>query len=268
MLEVEILKVKHKTQEEARKLLPYIQKTDVHSMEAPMTEESAQFHENDWYKTRSENWSRSMFERVTRYVMKELDPEIFDFCLAERSYTYRQRLPILFLERHTPDNLKKINELVSREHNLILEGITLLEKGKVDEFLQRQWEGIQAQAASVEMRDRNIGNNLDQAEQIIREKYGELKNKKPLRLTVSIGSRHAPEKYTSIPVSVHYLRGEAKDPTERLAYVLEKASSFEELTPYMLAYGAQQLINLRKTTLTLKEIKEITTDELYKRLSS
>ena len=268
MLEVEILKVKHKTQEEARKLLPWIKDTDVYSMESPMTEDSAKFHEDDWHKILSQNWSRSMFERVTRFKMKEPDPEIFDYDFTSRSYAFRQRRPILFLERHTPDNLKKINELVGREHNLILEGITLLEKGKVDEFLQKQWEGIRAQAASVEMRDRNIGNNLDQAEQIIREKYGELKNKKPLRLTVSIGSRHAPEKYTSIPVSVHYLRGEAKDPTERLAYALEKASSFEELTPYMLAYGAQQLINLRKTSLTLKEIKEISTDELYKRLSS
>ena len=268
MLEVKILKVKHQTQDEARKLLPYIQNTDVYSAESPLTEELAVLNEADWEKMFSYNWSRSKFERVSIDIIRktDLDQDRCEYGLTERSYLFRAKIPLLFLERHSTTDLEKIKDINKRVESLIIEGIDLLAKGKVNEFLQRQWESIQLEAIGIELRDRNMAHNIELAEERIRQRYPQFKDRNPIRYTAGVGSRHAPERYTSFPLSVHVLRGQPIDPTERLAFALEQPRSFDELKLLMLLYGAQQLIRNKEFSLAVEDTEKITYDHLFKEL--
>ena len=100
MLQVKILKVKHAEAVEARKLLPYIQRTHVYSPEDAVLEEPVAYQlEDDWEKVLSSVWTEDKFAAATERHFAHSPPNQRKYCVEERLYLFRYKVPLLYLER-------------------------------------------------------------------------------------------------------------------------------------------------------------------------
>lgn len=269
MLEVTILKVKHSGHDEARKLLPYLKNCDIYCVEgAALTEKGAEENEKEWEMTLSSKPNRNKFRQNLASCLKTiLKGEEYEYAIKEYEYAYLANLPTFHLERHSQEEANRINALDKESDILGGQSLRYLMAKKIDEFLQIHFKDLEMKVEAVKIRDRNMAANLESAEQILRSRYnGRLKDKDTIRLVAGVGSIHAPEKYTSIPINVVLLRGDSTA-TDKLAIELGKDHSFESLTPYILRYGADFLLERGLIKNKREELDKMSTNDLYKLLS-
>lgn len=194
MLEVTIFKAHHKGEREAKKLLKPIKECDVYSRESfGATEDEATKIEEEWRQLIGSGMSRSKFLRgltlKSPYSRKVLE------------YLFIERKPIIFSERWL--NLRDLEEM-KRLDGLgdfkRVEGRGRIIRGDYERGIPLYQEGIKYTMESVEMRDKNIAENLERDEEILRRTYPQLQDKNNIRLIMGLGAYHKPESYTQRPI--------------------------------------------------------------------
>jgi len=185
MLEITILKTHHRGEEEARKLLPYIQCCDVFGIESPLcTQQKAEEKEKEWTKILQQDMSTDEFIRAFDKTSKGKK----DTKAEEQKYLYlRKTYEQLFVER---------KPLWHSERWIIPPSSSQ--------------STIRQKAELIRARDRQIAENLASAEQILRKTYERLQEKPVINLTLTVGALHTPESYlpnyTSTPILLYTQR--------------------------------------------------------------
>ncbi len=269
MLEVTILKVWHVGKGEVAKLIPFMQDSHVYSPECfALTEEEAQKSETLVERAFNEGWT---LERLRQEHRKNIGagsdpPQIQEYRLAEFEQLLGFCLPIWYLERFTPEesrNLEKMRRSAEKfEHDALSSLDDWGGSRGAREFLSLYWKYLELSKNNCDQRDRSVGQNLSLAEQQIRERHPNLRRSEPLKLTVTVGAAHAPERYTSIPVAIKDLTiGVSHDQeTEYRLKVAEghrQGKKFDELKRDMLAYGL-----IRNFRIPLEQIETMSFEEL------
>lgn len=271
MLEVKILKVTHVGRDEARKLLVHIGNCDVYSPEIAATaKKDAEYFEDAWEKAVSQKMNRTQFQKwLNEEIKKNMNTleEIKDYLTTEYEYIYRAGLPIFCLERHTEENSIKIRELNQSSTRLSGETVEYLIKKQIDQYLEKKWEHLKVIKDSREIRDREIANNIENAESYLVKRYPFLKQKETIKLTAGLGHSHSPEKYTSLSIKTEILSNGKDKPSDRLIHAIKQQTSFDSCAHYMLAHGAHLLIDAGSLKITREEVGNMSRDELYNLLS-
>src|SRR3989344_5312969 len=113
MLEITILKTHHRGEEEARKLLPYIQCCDVFGIESPLcTQQKAEEKEKEWTKILQQDMSTDEFIRAfdkTSKGKKDTKAEEQKYLYLRKTYERLQEKPVINLTLtvgalHTPES--------------------------------------------------------------------------------------------------------------------------------------------------------------------
>ena len=172
MLEVVILKtfhggrIKAEAEQNARKLLPYIQSCDVFSIEAAfMTREEAEAEEHGWATLISLDVSRArIMEALEHFYQKEIRMGIshsdMRYHTKLEEYLLRQKKLLYYTERwedlNERDRLKKLSEETDSK---FCGGLALISQDKIEDGLALLYDGIQLQITSSRPRDRHIAHN-------------------------------------------------------------------------------------------------------------
>lgn len=267
MLEVTLLKVLHQGVDEARKLLPFIQQTDVFSPEFPgFSERDVETLEKEWEQLISSGISRSEYDReAERFLQLNCFGKLtINYIRTLRSYLFRSKIPLWHLGRLKDEDMKRLFSLKALKDRRTSEGFEFLHKGEVETFLKTYEEITSIDYEAMEMRDRNIAENIANAEDRIRERFPGLKRVEPLRLTAFLGACHSPERYSSFPIKTHLLDS-AFEQDEWTRAKIERRP-FKEHVPHILRYGALYLIEARRLDLTRAEVEKMSPTELYELL--
>lgn len=202
MLETTLLKVKHWGEDEAKKLLPYIQQADVFSPEiAFATEQWAVYQEKDWIKALQ--MSRSKFLEIgKRRYDGQVEPKLVEYNLKREDYLFRAKIPIFFLEKWNQREVVELEAKNNEETRLFSQATTYLRTGKVTEYLEIAPRAISLSIQNVKKRDKKMVETLSDAERIIREQYVQLKIKDPIQLVMELGAAHYPESWADLPIRV------------------------------------------------------------------
>ena len=196
MLETTILKVTHAGEEEARKLLPYIQNCHVYAPEAAtQTEEGAQTAENIWENILKKDISWSKVKEAHETTYNREDSELRAYRLKENNYLLRQKRKPWYLERFTQQESDLVWQLKDRADLSLRYGKKALLQESFNEYFSFIKQNIHHYSEMDEMRDKEIARNIVQAEERIRARYPELAEINPLQFVVRIGCLHQPEKY-------------------------------------------------------------------------
>jgi len=242
MLEVTILKTQHLGEQEARKLLPYVQSSDAFGIEfSENSIETAREIEESWDTILGKGISRSKFLgrlgssfqtlKGGEYLAKALD------------YVFRNRVALYLSERWAdPNETKELARLYSLGVSQFESGLRSIHDGNISEGLKVFYEGEKNKIASLIKRDRNIAENLLTAEANLRGHYTLLRDVDPIRLGIQIGANHHPERYVSMPVKVVRL-DEHLIPVKKLinqtSDLIYDGASLDEVAPLILEFAKQ-----------------------------
>ena len=118
MIEITLLKCKHAGKEEARKLLPYIQNSDVFAPEAGYgTEDSVAEYEEYWESILSSRLSRTRFNKENEIIMSkrfgltnDLERRKLkqEYGLVLYDYLFRNRVLLWHVERFSKQEAEKV----------------------------------------------------------------------------------------------------------------------------------------------------------------
>lgn len=199
MLNVTVLKVKHETEADARKLLRHIQGCDIYSPEHQGgTLKEAIFGEKRWREeflkmSRSallktlEGMSRADWRPENAYKTKEAD------------YLFRQQKPVVILERFSEEESRYVLQLVEKSDRGHDEAMALLLSGNSPgRPIALVIEAACTSALEVRLRDQHIAANLAGIEGYIRGENPSLREKSAINLTLCLGTLHSPEKYSAL----------------------------------------------------------------------
>ena len=136
MLNTTILKTHHYGIGEARKLLPYIQSSDVYSPEnSSCTEIEASHLERVWETAISSGWTFAKFiKRNGLNFPSSLEPTKA-YARLQFEYLFQSKSIIWFVERFSEKESKILNTLDGEGERMRTESCTHLTEGKVDQFL-------------------------------------------------------------------------------------------------------------------------------------
>jgi hypothetical protein len=207
MIEVKILKGVHSGIEEARKLLPLIEKCHVFSPEEAFPPiQIIERLEKDLEGYISRGDSRSKFKRWIddQWPIKNGAPDQGSMEYMHRTidYLFRNRIFAWFAERYSPEEYRDMELLESEKNRLQLDACTALLDGDIVGHYTPHEDYLEKFAEQVRLRDVNIGENLSTSEERIRDRFPGLNQVNPLRYVVSIGAGHNPELYVPFPVDV------------------------------------------------------------------
>tara|TARA_Y100000310_G_C20666113_1_gene807595 strand:+ start:1391 stop:2206 length:816 start_codon:yes stop_codon:yes gene_type:complete len=200
MLDVTLLSVEHAGEEEAKKVLPYIQDCDVVSVESPFeTEKGAIKSEKEWNSLL--NLTRTKFNKQRREVYRKNGKDVIDYWVKVEDYLFRSRLPLWHIERW--ENPNKAEEGVIEERNItrmLYQSLGCLTREDLNYYFERSRESLWLNTNLHKERDKNMGENLNGAESIIRKTYDHLRGKETIRLVSIMGAGHNPQKFTDMSV--------------------------------------------------------------------
>lgn len=251
MLDVKILKVHHEGADEAKKLLPHIQQTHVYSPEYPAcTTIQAISSENSW------NRAIAALARVGQF-RDYVEGGEGEYVAFQNESLFAQKVPIYLVERFSPDESARVIELHRLSFFVSDAAIRLFRNGNLDKYLELYRKGLQLGEESRDLRDRNIARNIDAAEAYLRKVHPHLKED-PLRLTVCLGARHQPERYTSLPVDVVSLVNSERGPR----IDIKSTSSDRDL----LVHAVEEIAGIKHPT-ALERVRQMSYDELRKLLA-
>jgi hypothetical protein len=262
VLEVTLLKVRHGSEQEAKKLLPYIRSCDVYSPEESGLKAQDVKKILEWWKgIRSLPRSRALI--AIAKVKSDLS-EIDEYSLKQRDYLFRSQKPLVYLERWSEE---EGNTLQNRTNTYIRGppyAIKALAEGDINEYFRLYLHCLEEMCAVTKARDMHIGQNLSHAEGWIRQENPQLKGKDPLRLTFELGFGHWPEKYSQIPVNViHLADTNPLNVNEELSLKVGNAQKPSDLSSRdILAYGLSELSKIGMLTISQDELKSASFNEL------
>ena len=264
MLSVKLLKIHHAGEGEASKLEPYIDNSDVFSPENPaLTEKSAFKLEDQWESLLHDRLSHREIELILRYCSPAAPTDEASYGVKQHLYIYDKRIHLFYSERFKESEAKRLCDLKKQSDENYDLSIRKLLGGDVDNFFNLYEKGLLQDSELTEIRDKEIARNIDQAEYYLRERYHDLSSKRNLRLTVSIGALHFPEKYTQLKIEVVDLVN--RDPTrivERLDSAIRSGQPFEEMKPIVLAYCGLNLSLEGKINLNEGDIQRMSYNNL------
>jgi len=197
MIEIILLKERHATEEEAKKLRPYIEWCDIYGKEnAACSTEDAEAIEEDWNNS-LHNLSRTAFRKWREKCHSSVysHKEIGVFMLKTDDYLFRAKKPIWFVERFEKKDSEKIRGELAKLKHVEAEALNLFLARRFDDFSLRYRGFLKFIDEMMQSRDMNIAYNLENAEDNIRRRYPALRDKNPLKFAVGLGGSHFPEEY-------------------------------------------------------------------------
>ena len=250
MLEVTILKTTHATEKEARKLLPYISGCDGFSVEsALMSESDALLGEKNWRLFLESGMSRSRFNRefsenlvIRNPVRLGHHPIISTYISKMYDYLYTSKKPIVYLERFSTEEYNRLWPMMKEGLILVSMGLAFISGGREDEGLEKCLAGYKIKNYISYVRDRQIGQRLICAEDLLKASYPNVEFPPKIELCVQIGFTHNPQSFSTVPASVVNLSGEERD-TNLLTSVYDLIS--------------ESTVNKDKLLLLLKELEKL-----------
>ena len=177
MLEVTILKTRHHGKDESIKLRPYIDNCDLFSLEqACATEEQARILEMDWEKTlkKSKVYAKRFVE--IRYHGNSVDGANYQTFLFDALHGANRS--IYLAERFT--NICEAEKVSSKKTTFKMlrqESLKRLKNKRIDDFLIFSKGYFAILFEGINMRDKEIARNIENAEESIRLRYPQLSNK-------------------------------------------------------------------------------------------
>jgi len=204
MLDVTLLKVFHRGEDNARRMLPYVSGCDVYSIEASCcSEQMATTLEKEWKNERLK-LSRTQFLKLMERDMNSVqrNEEAKRFGLKLRDYVFRAGKPIVMVERFSTEESRKLLAYMTMALTRIANATALLAEEKLDSFIVEMRKGVAVLAFVSKARDRHIGATISGIESKIRADHPELAGKDTIQLTMSLGGVHEPEKHCTIPIRV------------------------------------------------------------------
>ena len=175
------------------------------------------------------------------------------------------RVPLCLLERFTQEiaeRLRKDKTLTEKVHRC---AIVYLAQGRISKYFEGYRMFEQLNDSITEYRDREIGKNLEKAEEEIRGRYPHL-SKRELSLVLTMGAEHAPEKYTTHTIQVIDLSGDAEY-IPRVYGAKRKGLRGEELDEVILREEARILKDRGLRRIEMDEIYQMPYTDLVRRLS-
>lgn len=239
MLEVTILKTNHAGVEEARKLLPYVQGSDAFGLELEATtKDRAKVFEESWARVLKSDISRTGFLRQLDSISNCPIPSFKDYLDKAFDYMFRSRTPLYYAERwnNEDDASKPIRMRILGFEQYML-GLEMINHGKEIEGIQKCYDGAKMQVVSAIERDKNIAENLETAEESLREIYPTLRDVDPIRLGIQIGRSHQPERYSKLPFRIIRLDADFKQADKiikKIDELIYDGASCEEVAPLFL----------------------------------
>ena len=210
MLEITIYKVAHSTEREAKKLIHYIRSSNVWAPEHPFqTEERAEVSERNWAKMMKLGLSRTEFNKRLAIEVREADgPQRIGYAppssvhrLKVHEYMFRNNNMFYSAERWRSDLEAGVaRELSDQGYEIEHKARMMILGGKLEEGLGLIMEAYMLMGQSTEKRDQNIAENLESAEDNLRVAYPDIGE--VIKLGISLGYAHQPEKFANVPVSV------------------------------------------------------------------
>ena len=261
MLEVNILKVVHSGEHNAKKTLPYIKECDVFGPEmAYAFEAEAQECEKTWENILKLD-SRTKFRQQLKFTHS--DEKESAFWMKVYEYAYLQKIPCWIIERFSQEENKQL--MAQRDEINELEKQTTIQyllQGDLDNYI-RERKSLDARFRKItEIRDSQIVQQLNVAEKRIRERYPSLKAKDSLRYTIVIGCGHTPENLVDFPVQVYDLINK-KSINARFSISLSKNDQYPELDRDIVALGILKLSeNKYIQTVTENQVRDLNLEEL------
>ena len=250
-IEITLLKIRHESVEDARKLIPYIEGCDVLSPEdSGITEEQARESEDSWEYIVNSGLSRTKFSETVERRLSPVPPSQKPYAERLQDYLFRNGRLIWSAERFSQQESEELRRLDKERGSILTYALDALKQAQLDRFFGRYWEAINTRRKMNLLRDQHIGKNLDAAEGQIRDRYSRLANKSSLKFVVLIGRMHYPERYTTLPVEIHDLT----DKSIKLAYECE---TLDEAKPILLAGEAKNVF-----LLSDEEAKQMSFEEL------
>lgn len=237
MLEVTLLKVFHRGEDNARRMLPYVSGCDVYSIESSCcTEQMAVTLEKEWKNERLK-LSRTQFLRLMERDMNSVqrNEDALKFGLKIRDYVFRAGKPIAIVERFSTEETRRLLSYMTMALTRTNKAHALLSEGKLDGFMVEMKKGVAILAHVAKVRDMHIAENISSMEGALRLQNPELREKETIHLTVSLGGAHEPEKYCKIPIRVVDL---SKDHKEKLMGLMPNSVRPRDYSERdILAYG-------------------------------
>ncbi len=253
MLHATILKTHHQFESEARKLVDYVRSAHAFSYESSGTTVQGAFEiEKKWKSILDASHSRSRFKReILPTFGANLDASQKAYVHTLLEYLHRNETPVYIAERFSIEESKRENELYTKGLWMQANGYSLIEAGHRQAGIEKVYGGLVKEVQRQCLIDKNIANNLNSAEEVIRARYGIVAD--PLSLFIQIGAVHSPEDYVdsqngSLQVSVlslaDHLRGTNKSKVE-MSNVIRNGASLFEMEKFIVA-DYELMLNSRK----------------------
>src|SRR3989344_7827695 len=197
MLDTTILKIEHSKEDNAKKLLPYIQKCNVYAPEAAfVTLEWAEKDEKDWEDFLGSGKSRTHLAKALRERYADFPQDDTAFTIKEYDYLFQNQRLIWNLERFSQEEGRYIEEELEQikdDHEEAF--LLLLDFRDMQRYLQKSYLSYGRAGLLQRMRDKEIARNLEHGEKQIKLRYPSLSDKDPLQLVLAIGANHSPEEF-------------------------------------------------------------------------
>lgn len=238
-LEITILKQRHETEEDAKKLRSFIESCDIYGVEnAGCSVADAIRIEEDWKVALTFN--RSKFRRWREETYGSNCNR--NYLIKRDDDLYLNQKPIWFSERFKEEDSKRLRkelvELIVRENNLF----NNLANGIIDDFLSPCIDNLSKIFDFNISRDKNIAENILAAEEDFRTRYDSFcKSRETIKLSIGIGGLHRPEDY--LPIAPHIVNLEELPVNARLQckmyYIWKNGEKINQRD--CLAYGLASL---------------------------
>jgi hypothetical protein len=270
MLELTIIKERHETEGEAKKLLPYIEKCDIYGIEnANCSISDAIDMETQWRDRSLKRASRTEFMNVRQSVYRGASKDFALYGLKRDDYLFRMQKPLWIAERFADNESVTLKEKMAE--SFLAADLTLgfLEAKKIEEFSSLFLEEVVTMFENMQIRDRNIAKNIEGAEKYVREFWPSLASVEKIKLVLGIGAMHAPEDFLARPYNVVDLYGPLPLQAE-LQFKMQDTwkKSGQVARRDLLAYGVTLLQNKGNIGLEVssQEIRNLDFDELVQKL--
>jgi len=205
MLKITVLQTAHEG-DQARKLIPYVRACDVYSSEAHgLSDANAHMLEREWLGLLSAETTRTKASRAIGTFVSGFQVESHrKYTQTELDYVWRNRKPLFFVERWRgeSDDPEILNEPVYQGQRMIVEGEGLIADGRVSEGVNKWHKGVKIISGAGDRRDRDIADNVLEAEPRIRDLTSHLRTKDQICLTINLGGSHKIERYLRMPVNI------------------------------------------------------------------
>ena len=241
MINITLLKVIHEGEEEAKKLLPHIEKCDVFSREAMnLTEAGARSIERQWPEVLK--MSRSKFNRVNSERYVGVPPEFVPYNLKRDDYIFRAGKPVIFLERWSPEEARVADDAEIRWNAERLAYLEFLAEGNIEGYIILASESLRRFTKSYIIgRDKHIAANIDRVEQLVQQAYPHV-DVANMKFTMELGVGHAPQEFTRRPINVVELN-KWSSASEKAMYFLARQENLADHPREMLIHGLGELVH-------------------------